>query len=218
MASVPDNLLDPDRIPLDAFDVSNPDLYQHGLAGAYFARLRAEAPVHYCPDSDVGPFWSVTKFNDILEVDRDHKTFSADSSRGGHLLGYEMWFRDDPDLQMPMIIAMDPPRHDIQRRAVSPVVAAENLEKMEPGIRHSACEIFDSLPENETFNWVDKVSIALTTRTLAVLFDFPFEEQRRLTRWSDVVLSVPGDGIVDSWDQRKRELLEMTEAEGSPRN
>lgn len=202
---------DPYAIPLESINVSDGRLFEHNLAGAYFKRLRNEAPVHYCPDSDFGPFWSVTKFEDILEVDRNHKIFSADSSRGGHLLGYEIWFRDDPELQMPMIIAMDPPRHDIQRRAVSPIVAAENLKKMEKGIRESASEILDSLPENETFNWVDLVSIELTTRTLAVIFGFPFEEQRRLTRWSDVVLAIPGDGIVETWDQRKAELQEMSE-------
>lgn len=202
---------DPYSVPLDAINVSDGRLFEHGLAGRYFARLRAEAPVHFCPESDFGPFWSVTKFDDIMEVDRDHRTFSADSSRGGHLLGYEIWFRDDPELQMPMIIAMDPPRHDVQRRAVSPIVAADNLKKMEQGIRDSACAILDSLPEGETFNWVDRVSIELTTRTLAVIFGFPFEEQRRLTRWSDVVLAIPGDGIVDSWEQRKVELQEMSE-------
>lgn len=202
---------DPHSVPLEDIDMSDPRLFEADLAHRYFARLRTEAPVHYRPASDVGPFWSITKFEDILEVDRDHKTFSADSSHGGHLLGYETWFRDDPDLQMPMIIAMDPPRHDVQRKAVSPVVAAENLKNMEPGIRESACELLDALPENETFNWVDEVSIPLTTRTLAVLFAFPFEQQTRLTRWSDVVLSVPGDGIVESWEQRKAELHEMSQ-------
>ena len=189
--------------------MSNPALFEHNLAPAYFERLREECPVHFSRGSDCGPFWSVTKFKDIINVDKNHKLFSADSANGGHLLGYEMWFKSDPELNFPMIIAMDPPRHDTQRKAVSPVVAADNLKKMEVGIRESAEEIFDSLPDNETFNWVERVSIELTTRTLAVLFDFPFAEQRQLTRWSDVAMSIPGDGITDSWEQRKAEMLEM---------
>lgn len=165
--------------------------------------------MHFSEGSACGPFWSITKFQDIIDVANNHKLFSADSSHGGHLLGYEMWFKSDPDLQLPMIIAMDPPRHDVQRKAISPVVAADNLKKMEAGIRDSAIDILDALPEGETFNWVDKVSIELTTRTLAVLFDFPFDEQRKLTRWSDVAMSIPGDGITESWEQRKQEMLEM---------
>lgn len=200
---------DPYSVPLDAIDMSDPSLYERNEARTYFERLRRENPVHFSEGSDCGPFWSVTKFQDIINIDKNHKVFSADSAHGGHLLGYEMWFKSDPDLQLPMIIAMDPPRHDVQRKAVSPVVAAENLKKMEAGIRQSAVEIFDSLPEGESFNWVDRVSIELTTRTLAVLFDFPFEEQRKLTRWSDVAMSIPGDGITDSWEQRKKEMMEM---------
>jgi cytochrome P450 len=200
---------DPYSVALDSIDMSNPHLFEQNLMGAYFERLRKERPVHFFEGSDCGPFWSVTKFDDIIQIDKNHKAFSADSSHGGHLLGYEMWFKSDPDLEMPMIIAMDPPRHDVQRKAISPVVAVDNLKKMETGIRDSAIEILDSLPEGETFNWVDRVSIELTTRTLAVLFDFPFAEQRKLTRWSDVAMSIPGDGITDSWEQRKQEMLEM---------
>lgn len=200
---------DPYSVSLDDIDMSDPAIFENNLMGTYFERLRKENPVHFSAGSACGPFWSVTKFQDIINVDKNHKLFSADSSHGGHLLGYEMWFKSDPDLKLPMIIAMDPPRHDVQRKAVSPVVAADNLKKMEAGIRNSAIEILDALPEGETFNWVDKVSIELTTRTLAVLFDFPFEEQRKLTRWSDVAMSIPGDGITESWDQRKAEMLEM---------
>ncbi len=202
---------DPYRIPLDEIDVSSPDLFQQNRAAAYFARLRKEAPVHYRKASDYGPFWSVTKYHDIIEVDRNHKVFSADSARGGHLLGYEMFFYEEADMQFPMFIAMDPPRHDVQRKAVSPVLGAKNLKRMESRIRSSCASILDSLPEGETFNWVDAVSIELTTQTLAVLFDFPFEDRRKLTRWSDISLSLPGSGIVESWESRKKELLEMQE-------
>ncbi|MGB1882947.1 MAG: cytochrome P450 [Gammaproteobacteria bacterium] len=196
-------------IPIESIDMSNPSLFEHDLAPALFKRLREEQPVHFSAGSDCGPFWSITKYQDIVEVDKNHRLFSADSAHGGHLLGYEMWFKSDPDLQFPMIIAMDPPRHDTQRKAVSPVVAPDNLKKMEAGIRQSVIEILDSLPEGETFNWVERVSIELTTRTLAVLFDFPFEERRKLTRWSDVAMSIPGDGITETWAERKAEMYEM---------
>ncbi len=108
-----------------------------------------------------------------------------------------------------MFIAMDPPKHDIQRKAVTPVVSPTNLEILAPIIRERAGKILDLLPIGEPFDWVDKVSIELTTMTLATLFDFPFEERRKLTRWSDVVTAVPGHGIVDTWDQKIAELQEF---------
>ena len=110
-----------------------------------------------------------------------------------------------------MFIAMDPPKHDIQRKAVNPVVAPSNLVNMEGLIRERTQEVLDNLPRNEKFDWVEHVSIELTTRMLATLFDFPFEDRRKLTRWSDVATARPGDGVIESLDQRQEELMECLE-------
>ena len=203
--------VDPYSVPLDSIDMSNADIYQQNLMHQYFERLRKECPVHYSEGSACGPFWSLTKFNDIIQVDKNHKDFSADAANGGHVLGYENWFTTDPELQWPMFLAMDPPRHDEQRKAVSPGVSQENLKRMEDTIRKNAEEILDSLPENETFNWVPHVSVELTTRTLALMFDFPQEERHLLTRWSDYSFSLPGDGLIETWEDRKVVMMEMKE-------
>ena len=84
---------------------------------------------------------------------------------------------------------MDPPKHDVQRHTVQGVVAPMNLAKLESTIRSQAAAILDSLPVGETFNWVDTVSIELTTQMLATIFDFPFEDRRKLTYWSDMATS-----------------------------
>ncbi|MCL4164042.1 UNVERIFIED_CONTAM: hypothetical protein GTU68_018380, partial [Idotea baltica] len=110
-----------------------------------------------------------------------------------------------------MFIAMDQPRHDQQRKEVSPVVGPRNLKAMEETIRTRVQTILDDLPVGETFNWVDRVSIEMTTQMLATLFDFPFEDRRKLTRWSDVATTQPGLGIVDTEEQRYEELLECLE-------
>ena len=57
--------------------------------------------------------------------------------------------------------------------------------------------MLDGLPRNETFDFVDRVSIELTTQMLATLFDFPWEERRKLTRWSDVSTALPKSMIVE---------------------
>src|SRR3546814_18735910 len=107
-----------------------------------------------------------------------------------------------------MFIAMDPPKHDQQRKAVTPAVAPSNLLLLEPTIRERACQILDDQPIGEEFDWVDKVSVELTTMTLATLFDFPWEERRKLTRWSDVTTAAPATGIVESYEARREELIE----------
>ncbi len=189
--------------PLDQFNVADPALFQADAHWPWFERLRHEDPVHYCADSEYGPYWSVTRYADIMTVDTTHQVFSSDSSFGG------ITIRDfDKDFVLPMFIAMDPPKHDIQRKTVSPIVSPANLALLEGTIRRRVGEILDGLPIGETFDWVDKVSIELTTQMLATLFDFPWEERRKLTRWSDVSTAIPGGGIVDSEEQRRAELME----------
>lgn len=195
-------------IPLDEIDVSAPDLYLRDAAHPYFARLRAEAPVHYCRESLYGPYWSVTKFNDIVEIDTNHKVFSSDASVGSFVLDDTTLNPVEGGIYMPNFLGMDPPKHDVHRQTVSPIVAPQNLANLEGLIRERTCRVLGSLPVGEAFNWVDRVSIELTTMMLATLFDFPFEERRKLTRWSDVVTTRPGDGVVDSWEQRNQELYE----------
>ncbi len=173
-------------MPLEQIDVSRAELYASDTWGPYFARLRREDPVHYCPESSTGPYWSVTKFHDIKHVDTHHDVYSSE------LGGISIAEQDaEPEVRLDNFISMDPPKHDVQRKTVAPSVAPANLAKLEPLIRERVIDILDNLPVGETFNWVDKVSIELTARMLATLFDFPYQDRRKLTYWSDITTSSP---------------------------
>ena len=194
---------DPYTMDLRDIDVSRPELMQHGVHWHYFARLREEAPVHYCENGMFGPFWSLTKFNDIMAMDKNHHDFSSD-------LGIVLPDRQE-DFKTPNFIGMDPPKHDVQRRTVQGVVAPVNLAKLESTIRSRAAAILDSLPVGETFDWVDSVSIELTTQMLATIFDFPFAERRKLTYWSDMATSGELAGGPTPEADRRAALLECLE-------
>ncbi|MEQ9519613.1 MAG: cytochrome P450 [Parvibaculum sp.] len=192
--------------PLDQIDVSQPRLFKENAIWPFFERLRNEDPVHYCATSPFGPYWSVTKYNDIMAVDTNHKVFSSESGLGG------ITIRDPiADFRLPMFIAMDQPKHDEQRKVVSPIVAPNNLAALEGLIRERAGAILDGLPRNETFNWVDRVSIELTTQMLATLFDFPWEDRRKLTYWSDVATADINGGLISSMDERREILMQCAE-------
>lgn len=176
-------LPDPWSIPIEDIDVSDPRIYQLDTWRAHFSRLREEAPVHYRANSPFGPFWSVTRFDDIVAVDSNYADFSSEPTIVIGDLG--------DDVPFEMFIAMDPPVHDVQRRAVQSVVAPKNLAQMEALIRQRAVDILEGLPEGEEFDWVEHVSVNLTTQMLATLFNFPFEERARLTYWSDIAAGAP---------------------------
>ena len=194
---------DPWSVPLDKINVSDPALFETDTHWGYFERLRQEDPVHYCEESLFGPYWSITKFNDIMQVDKAHHIFSSEDG---------ITLPDRPlDFRTPNFISMDPPKHDVQRKAVTNVVAPMNLAKLEPIIRERAGKILDSLPVGEEFNWVDLVSVELTTQMLATLFDFPFEERRKLTYWSDMATSGELAGGPTPEPVRRAALLECLE-------
>jgi cytochrome P450 len=192
--------------PLDGLNPAQPDLFRTDAMWPYFERLRAEAPVHYTAESDYGPYWSISKYNDIMAVDTNHQVFS--SAQGITLSSLESQAEMAKRPSRPSFISMDPPRHDEQRRTVSPVVAPHNLQRMAPVIRERAGVILDNLPIGEEFDWVDLVSKELTAMTLATLFDFPFEDRRKLTHWSDMMTNAPGFGPVKSWDHKRDEVNE----------
>jgi cytochrome P450 len=190
-------------MPLDEINPAQPALFRDDAFWPYFERLRAEDPVHFTAESLYGPYWSITKYDDIMAVDTNHQVFSSDSLHGGITIASEA----NPEGGF-MFIAMDPPKHDVQRKTVSPAVSPASLQLLEPVIRERAGVILDGLPIGVEFDWVDKVSIELTTMTLATLFDFPFAERRKLTRWSDVMTAVPGHGTVDTAEQKMAEIDE----------
>ena len=198
-------------VPLDELDVSRPELFQNDTWRPWFARLRAEAPVHYLADSANGAFWSVTKHHLIKAVDTNHQVFSSEA--GGIAIADPQQFNEE-QMRAQSFITLDEPRHAPQRMTVAPAVAPNNLAELEPLIRARAIDILDNLPVGETFNWVQEVSVELTGRMLATLFDFPYEERHKLIHWSDITTAVPqvtGDDSIDM-AKRQEELMQCAGA------
>lgn len=197
---------DPYSRPLESFDPADAELFETNTMWGYFERLRKEDPVHYCSDGFAGPYWSVTTYDDIVTMEKDAETYSSDRSIT----------LNDPPPEFPLspgFIAMDGERHSRHRKTVQPVAAPKNLRNLEPTIRGRVQEMLDGLPVGETFDWVDRVSIELTTGMLATIFDFPWEDRRLLTHWSDMTTSSPQQlaemGLVPEDRQRiLRECLE----------
>jgi cytochrome P450 len=169
-------------LPLEELNPADPQEFVDDTVGYMFERLRREDPVHrsHSPIPGIDTYWSVTRYQDIMQVDTNHSIYSSEN---GITL---MDFPPDDEQKLRMFIAMDPPIHDEQRKTVNSIVAPANLNNWQDLIRARTAKVLDSLPRNETFNWVDLVSIELTTYMLATLFDFPLADRRLLTHWSDM--------------------------------
>jgi cytochrome P450 len=195
------------EIPLDAIDVSDPTIYQNDTWRPYFTRLRNEAPAHYNANSPYGDFWSLTRYDDIAAVEKNHTVFSSDLKNGGVSI-----VEPPAGMDRHSFIRMDPPDHTKYRKMVSPVANPMNLEQMELLVRERTAHVLDGLPRGEEFDWVTRVSIELTSMMLATLFDYPVEERARLIQWSEIFstdVRAPG-AIVKSEEEKYHHILEFT--------
>ena len=188
--------------PLKDFQVADPELFRSDTLWPWFERLRAEDPVHLTEDGPQGRYWSVTKHADIIAVDSNHAVFSSSSELGGITL------QDAVESNVSTsFIGLDPPMHDAQRRAVMPMFSSESMAQLEPLIRERAAKILDELPVGETFDFVDKVAVELTSQMLATLFDYPFEMRRNLPKLSDMILS--GPEVTGSGELTPEQMMEL---------
>ena len=206
---------DAHALPLAEINPARVDRFQDDTIWPVFERLRREDPVHFTPESEYGPYWSITRWNDIMAVDTNHLVFS--SAQGIGLANQEQRKEEEavmvqmgipPRRDNAGFITMDEPDHAVHRKAVTPTVAPSNIAKMAPIVRERAGMILDSLPIGRPFDWVDLVSKELTAMTLATLFDFPFEARRKLPYWSDMIMNTPGHGPVKSWQQKMEAIFE----------
>jgi cytochrome P450 len=198
---------DVERVPLAEIDVSLPQRFRDDTWQPWFARLRRDAPVHFLEDSANGPFWSVTSHEAVMAVDTNHKVFSSEAK--GIAIVDPPESAESQLMRSKSFITLDEPAHGQQRKAVSPAVAPLNLKNFESLIRERAADILDNLPVGETFNWVDRVSVELTARMLATLFDFPYKDRRQLIHWSDITTAVPGvTGEDNDMEARRKALME----------
>jgi len=193
---------------VDPLDVSRPELYRDDVWQAPFRELRAKSPVHYVEHSDFGPYWSVSSYKPIVQAESLPDLYS--SQAGGITLA-DFIENSASDVRMPMFIAMDRPKHTGQRRTVAPAFTPSEMVRMSDNIRTRTAEILDSLEWNKEFDWVDTVAIELTTQMLAILFDFPWEDRRKLTFWSDWAGDIE---LVKTEELRLERLKHMYECGG----
>jgi len=179
--------LAPEKTVFDPIDVSLAELYTEDRWQEPFRKLRANAPIQYVPDSKFGPYWSVSTYKPIVHFEALPKIFSSSFEYGGISIAFYPDRLLPDEFRQPQFIAMDPPQHTAQRRTIAPAFGPSEVKTMQDEVRQRTAEVLDSLPIGEPFDWVEKLSIELTTGMLAKLFDFPWEERDKLTYWSNML-------------------------------
>ncbi|WP_089943383.1 cytochrome P450 [Candidatus Entotheonella palauensis] len=195
---------------LDPLDVSDPELYETQRYAPLFARLRAEDPIHFCRCPERGDHWSITRYDDIVTVERNPEVFSNAYELGGIRL-QDQAIGSVIEGSTATFISMDPPDHTRYREMVRPAFTPSHLRTLEAEIRARVSEILDSLPIGEAFDWVEHVANELPIQMLATLFDMPQADRHRLLRWSNVMTGFDDPAVVESLEQARAEMREFSE-------
>ena len=199
------------QIPASGFDMARPELFASEDVLDMFKVLREEDPVHYAENKQFGPMWHVTRYEDCIAVDTDHKRFSSSDQYGGIQIDDEIARPAVEGFAISAFITKDQPDHAPIRKSVQPIASPPALDNFRDLIWQRTDSVLDSLPEGKAFNWVEKVSIELTTQMLATLFDFPFEDRHLLTYWSDMTTAMEGSDHFPGQEKRVQALLECLE-------
>lgn len=194
----------------DFADVTLPELWAENRWQAPFAALRAAGGIHYFTDSHFGPYWAITTAKPIIEIESKPEVFSSEGNLGGiTLAGQGVDNLLTFEVPMPMFIAMDEPKHSEQRKTVAPSLGPSPVADMRADAIARTAEVLDGLPIGETFDWVDRVSMELTTQMLARLFDFPWDERRKLAIWSDILADIESFANEEARKHRLETAYEM---------
>jgi len=131
-----------------------------------YRELRDHHPAHFSPS--VG-FWVLSRHEDIAAALQDVDTYSSAGALG---IGAPKEVLD----QIPMMILLDPPRHNQLRALVSRAFTRRRVSELEPRIRAMATQLVDRFIEKGSCDLVDEFSAPLPTTVIAELLGVPAED------------------------------------------
>lgn len=179
---------------INPVDVSANALYVEDSWREPFAKLRAEMPVSWCPESPFGAYWSVVTHGLIQEVELHPEVWSSRWDLGNITIAESVNGQGFPNF-----IAQDPPIHTAQRKVIAPAFSPSQMLKLVAQVREQTRRLFDGLPVGESFDWVERVSIPQTLGMLCILFGMPYDEWRDIKRWSDWASGVSADNLTEEY-------------------
>jgi linalool 8-monooxygenase len=182
---------EPHRYPLGISDLNNLDLFSAGQPHDAFRRLREEAPVFWNPEANGPGFWAITRYEDVVKISKNPRLFS--NALGGHYISYDSMGITDPEAQnafLHMLLAMDPPEHNVQRRLIAPAFNPGIVRKFEEGIRRKVRELLDAVAPHGRCDFVTDIATPLPLWTLSELLGVPEADRQDIIKWSNEALAL----------------------------
>lgn len=177
--------------PTGLADLSNLDIYADGLPHTEFRALREQAPVFWNPEQNGPGYWAITSYKDVVAISKNPQQFS--NALGGHYISYESMGINDPEAQnafLHMLLAMDPPEHNVHRRLIAPAFNPSIVKNFEAGVRRKVGELLDNVAQRGECDFVTDIATPLPLWTLSELLGVPEEDRADIIQWSNEALAL----------------------------
>ena len=183
---------------LSDIDLLDRDAFLDGPPHEWFTFLRNNAPVYNHPAPYGEGFWVITKYDDVVAVNRNAKTFSSDQHKGGVVgmdnppPGFEpvgmQAMQDDPNGPS-LMLTMDPPEHTRYRKLVNKGFTPRMINALEPKLRETTERIVDDAIAKGELDFVIDVAAELPLQVIADLLGVPQEDRHDLFNWSNQMIA-----------------------------
>ncbi len=170
---------------LDSVDLSNLEPFSRDDAWRQFDVLRAQSPVHWNPELGSGTgFWSVTRHQDIIAVDRDSETYTSTE-----YVNMEDVDDDLKDLRRSMLES-DGVRHRALRKLMQREFGGQTLRKYEDFLQGLTRVTVDAAlrptgAEFVEFDFVEQISADFPVQVLARMLGVPAADTGKLIDWGN---------------------------------
>jgi cytochrome P450 len=193
-------------------DITDPDVYRSGVPHATFERLRRDDPISWWEERDGSGFWAVTRYRDIVELNRDFKTYTSRK-------GIRLEEMDDEELEArKTMMEMDPPEHTRLRRLVQGGFTRRMVASYEEAIRALAIELLDEVLPRRRFDFTVDVARQLPLRMLGRLLGAPEEDYDWLVMHGDAMIGNTDpeftEYVVDQTDTEAYRLMPFRSPSG----
>ncbi len=188
-------------------DLLDPDRFVQGVPHEWFTYLRHNAPIYKHPEPRGPGFWVVTRYRDLVEVNREAQTYSSEQKRGGVVV-LEQGNTSLTD-EGRMMLTMDPPEHTRYRKLVNRGFTPRMINALGDSIRETVTEILDKAVDKGSCDFVLEVAAELPLQVIAQMLGVPFEDRHKVFEWSNRLIGSRDPEYAVSEELARGAALEM---------
>jgi len=197
-------------VDLSQINLLDPDSFIERVPHEWFTYLRHHAPIYRHPEPAGGPgFWVVSRYDDVVTINRDGQSFSSEQTRGGVVALDDVGASRSLSSEGRMMLSMDAPDHTRYRSLVNRGFTPRMINMLHAPIRAMVTSILDRALEKGECDFVTDVAAELPLQVIAQMLGVPFEDRHKLFQWSNRMIGSEDPEYSVSVEEARGAAIEM---------